>query len=506
MSHISITLFRKVEDVMTNSGRDILWDGATLSAALGDLVHLPMPANGAPISGLSIDTRTLEAGDLFVALSGEKADGHSYVARALAAGASAALVQHGSDIQDLPDDAPLIVVPDVMQALEALAVAARRRSQAHIIAVTGSVGKTSVKESLRFALARSGKVHASEKSYNNHIGVPLTLARMPADCDFGVFEIGMNHAGEISHLVGLVEPHSAIITQIGTAHIENFASMQELALAKAEILSGVVAGGAAILPADSEHLDLLRHAATAQKIDTVVTFGLGGEARQAPDAVANKVKLHSACSCVSAKILADDITYKIAVPGEHHVVNSLAVLAAASIARADLAFAALSLADNDGLVGRGKRHHIETANGDITLIDESYNANPTSMAAALTTLGLMPRTGRGRRIAVLGDMAELGEQSPQMHAQLAEIIAQVEIDAVLSCGPLMQNLHEKLPAGCVGFHGEKVADITQHLMADLRMDDVVMVKGSNASGMGAVVDALVQSQEVTALPLTRKEG
>ncbi|MDC0131806.1 UDP-N-acetylmuramoyl-tripeptide--D-alanyl-D-alanine ligase [Alphaproteobacteria bacterium] len=483
---------------MSNSGRDILWDSDALSAALGDLLQVPIQADGQAILGISIDTRTLEAGDLFVALNGDNADGHRYVARALGAGASAALVQHGVAIQDLPEDAPLVVVSDVMQALEALAVAARGRTSAHIIGVTGSVGKTSVKEALRFALARSGKVHASEKSYNNHIGVPLTLARMPADCEFGVFEIGMNHAGEINHLVGLVQPHCAIITQIGTAHIENFASMHDLALAKAEILSGVVAGGAAILPADSEHLDLLRQAASAQKIETIITFGLPRENLEAPDAVANKVKLHPACSCVSAKILADNITYKIATPGEHHVVNSLAVLAAVSLARADLAFAALSLADNDGLAGRGKRHHIETANGEITLIDESYNANPTSMAAAITTLGLMPRTGRGRRIAVLGDMAELGAQGAQMHGQLAEIIAGAEIDAVISCGPLMQTLHNQLPASCVGFHAADVAAVTRHLIADLRMDDVVMVKGSNASGMGAVVDALVRSEDVDA--------
>ena len=494
---------------MANLQSHIIWTGDAIADALADFLAAPLSAElqqNLTVRGVSIDTRSLKNGDLFIALPGEQADGHDYVAAALQAGAAAALVEHGRDIKNLSASDNLIVVRDVMSALEVLALAARARSTAYIIAVTGSVGKTSVKESLRHALEKSGAVHASEKSYNNHIGVPLSLARMPENCQYAVFEIGMNHAGEIDALVKMVQPHCAIITEIGTAHIEHFDTMEDLARAKAEIFSGVIAGGAAILPAASPYLDLLKAQAAACQIDNIVTFGSADSVNAGVQALAEKVKLHPSCSCVSAKILADQVTYKVGMSGAHHVQNSLAVLAGVSLAGADLALAALSLADHDGLVGRGERHYLHAEDGQYVLVDESYNANPTSMAAALTTLGLAPRNGRGRRIAVLGDMAELGDQAVDMHIQLADIIAEAEIDQVLTYGPLSHHLHEHLPADCMAYHANSLADMTHHLLRDMRAGDVVMVKGSNASGMGAVVDALVQADESAAAQSAQERG
>ena len=483
---------------MANLQPPIIWTGDTMVDALGDVLTTPLRAElqqNLAVSGVSIDSRSLKKGDLFVALPGEQADGHDYVAAALQAGAAAALVEQGRDIKNLSDSDNLIMVRDVMKALEALALAARARSTAYIIGVTGSVGKTSVKETLRYALEKSGVVHASEKSYNNHIGVPLSLVRMPENCQYAVFEIGMNHAGEIDTLVKMVQPHCAIITEIGTAHIEHFDTMEDLARAKAEIFSGVVVGGAAILPAASPYLELLKAQAASCQIDNIISFGNAENVGVGVQALAEKVKLHPSCSCVSATILADKVTYKVGMSGAHHVQNSLAVLAAVSLAGADLALGALSLADHDGLVGRGERHYLHAEGGQYILVDESYNANPTSMAAALTTLGLATREGRGRRIAVLGDMAELGAQAIDLHIQLADTIAETEIDEVLTHGPLSHHLHQNLPATCSAYHATSLADLTDYLLRDVRAGDVVMVKGSNASGMGAVVDALVQADE-----------
>lgn len=483
---------------MANLQPPIIWTGDAMVDALGDVLTTPLRAElqqNLAVSGVSIDSRSLKKGDLFVALPGEQADGHDYVAAALQAGAAAALVEQGRDIKNLSDSDNLIMVRDVMKALEALALAARARSTAYIIGVTGSVGKTSVKETLRYALEKSGVVHASEKSYNNHIGVPLSLVRMPENCQYAVFEIGMNHAGEIDTLVKMVQPHCAIITEIGTAHIEHFDTMEDLARAKAEIFSGVVAGGAAILPAVSPYFELLKAQAASCQIDNIISFGNAENVGVGVQALAEKVKLHPSCSCVSATILADKVTYKVGMSGAHHVQNSLAVLAAVSLAGADLALGALSLADHDGLVGRGERHYLHAEGGQYILVDESYNANPTSMAAALTTLGLATREGRGRRIAVLGDMAELGAQAIDLHIQLADTIAETEIDEVLTHGPLSHHLHQNLPATCSAYHATSLADLTDYLLRDVRAGDVVMVKGSNASGMGAVVDALVQADE-----------
>lgn len=467
-----------------------LWQGSEVIKALA--AHLVQtPAAKWVANGVAIDTRDLNAGDIFVALPGEKVDGHDFVTRAFDMGAAAAMVRADADMPDLPDNAVLLAVDDVLAALETLGRAARARSQAHIIGVTGSVGKTSVKEALRGALSKSGTVHASEKSFNNHIGVPLTLARLPANADFAVFEMGMNHAGEIAALVDMVRPHSAIITEIGTAHIEHFPSMTALAEAKAEIISGLPKDGLAILPADNAYYPVLAKAAEAHGARIAGFSAKGNKAA----AYVSMAKLHERCSCVTAMVSGHEVTYKIGAAGAHLVANSLAVLLAVEAAGADFALAALSLADNEGLSGRGQRFQLGTDDAPIALIDESYNANPTSMAAALTTLGLVPRLGRGRRIAVLGDMAELGDDAVNMHIALGENIEIADIDLVLTCGPLMRHLHNHLPPGRMGPHVDTPQEAAEILQRDMRVNDVIMVKGSNASGMADVVARLKTAAE-----------
>lgn len=479
-----------------------LWQGSEVIDALG--AHLAARPTGElaadwpkdwKANGVVIDTRDLNAGDIFVALPGEKVDGHDFVTRAFDLGAAAALVRADCQLPDMAEGAVLLPVDDVLAALETLGRAARARSRAHIIGVTGSVGKTSVKEALRAALAKSGAVHASEKSFNNHIGVPLTLARLPANADYAVFEMGMNHAGEIAALVDMVRPHSAIITTIGTAHIEHFPNMTALAEAKAEIIGGLEKGGLAILPADNEHYPVLAEAAKAHGARIAGFSATMSEGGDDVAAYVTTVKLHERCSCVAASISGHDVTYKIGAAGAHLVANSLAVLLAAEAAGADFALAALSLAENEGLSGRGQRFALGTEEAPITLIDESYNANPTSMAAALTVLGLVPRLGRGRRIAVLGDMAELGDDAVTMHIALAENIEAADIDLVLTCGPLMRHLHNHLPPGRMGPHVDTPQEAAEILQRDMRANDVIMVKGSNASGMTDVVARLRKAAE-----------
>jgi UDP-N-acetylmuramoyl-tripeptide--D-alanyl-D-alanine ligase len=467
--------------------RDVLWHGKEVMAALQP--HLTAAVRDDwQAQGVAIDTRDLLAGDIFVALSGEKAHGHDYVAQAFKAGAVAALVESDFDASDIKQDAVLLPVNDVLAALESLARAARHRSAAQIIAITGSVGKTGTKASLADALAKSGKVHAAERSFNNHIGVPLSLARLPQEAEYGVFELGMNHAGEIAALVDMVRPHCAIITTIAAAHIENFDSMEALAAAKAEILSGVESGGSAVLPFDNAYFDALRKEAEAQALN-IVSFS--AEGRDGADISVNRAKLHATCSCVTAMMGTQAVTYKIGAPGIHLVANSLAVLSAVQLVGADLALAALSLAEHDGLAGRGARYRLGADDAPITLIDESYNANPTSMAAALETLGLVPRKGRGRRIAVLGDMAELGDAAADLHAALADKTESADIDLVITCGTLMQHLHNALPPGRIGAHADSHTAALGILRDELHDDDVVMVKGSNASRMGLVVEGLI---------------
>jgi UDP-N-acetylmuramoyl-tripeptide--D-alanyl-D-alanine ligase len=439
----------------------------------------------AAIGGLSIDSRTIRPGEAFFAITGETRDGHDFVPGALAAGAGLAVIAR--DRRDcFPAAAPLLVVDDVLEGLRALGRAARSRSSAKIIAVTGSVGKTGTKEALRLALSACGETHASVASYNNHWGVPLSLARMPARARFAVFEIGMNHAGEIAPLTRLVRPHVAIITTVEPVHLEFFESVEAIADAKAEIFLGVTPGGAAILNRDNAQFVRLRESAANAGVEHIVSFG----EHEAADARLINLSLHANCSTVRARILGEDVTYKLGAPGKHIVLNSLAALAAVSLAGADLALAALALAGLEPPSGRGARSTLDLPGGTALLIDESYNANPASMNASLALLGQAELGPRGRRIAALGDMLELGRRGAEFHGELAQAIIAERIDLVFCCGPLMRSLWEALPSERRGGYAENSQALEPQLLAAVRAGDAVMVKGSLGSRMGLLVRAL----------------
>jgi UDP-N-acetylmuramoyl-tripeptide--D-alanyl-D-alanine ligase len=437
------------------------------------------------VSGLSIDSRTIAPGEAYFAIKGGVHDGHDFVAAALKAGAGLAVVE-AAQRDRFASDAPLLVVDDVLAGLVDLARAARARLDAQVIAVTGSVGKTSTKEALRRVLEAQGKTHASAASFNNHWGVPLSLARCPATVRFAIFEIGMNHSGEIEPLVKMVRPQVAIITTVEPVHLEFFAGIEAIADAKAEIFAGVEPGGAVVLNRDNPQFARLQRRAKKLGISRIVSFG----AHQKADARLLDVSLHAACSAVHADILGQDITYKLGMPGRHMAMNSLAVLAAASLAGADLALAALSLSQIEPAAGRGVRRVLEVASGEATLIDESYNANPASMAAALNVLGRATVGPHGRRIAVLGDMLELGPTSPALHRGLADAIKANHIDLVYCCGPLMRNLWDALSTGKWGGYAESAAALEAQAVSAIRAGDAIMIKGSLGSKMKTIVNAL----------------
>ncbi len=455
-----------------------LWPSHEAATATGGRAPVAFTANG-----VSIDSRTLAKGDLFVALSGPNFDGHAFVANALAGGAAAAMVAKAPP--GVAAGAPLLTVTDTLKGLEGLAAAARARTAARVVAVTGSAGKTGTKDALRLVLAESGKTHASAASFNNHWGVPLSLARMPRDTAYAAFEIGMNHPGEILPLAKLVQPNVAIITTVEAAHLEFFSSVEQIADAKAEIFSGIVAGGTAILNRDNPHFERLSKAARRAGVN-VVSFGTVAGA----DARAERIALLDDCSTVSASILGDAVTYKVGVPGRHWVLNSLAVLAAVKLMDADLGRAALSLARVDPGPGRGRRIRAQVAGGTIEIIDESYNANPASMRAALEVLGRSEVKGRGRRIAVLGDMRELGVDSGRLHAELARVAEETGIDLVFTVGEDIEELDHALPRSRRAGHAAVPGDATGPLRELVRAGDVVLVKGSQATGMAAITKAL----------------
>jgi UDP-N-acetylmuramoyl-tripeptide--D-alanyl-D-alanine ligase len=437
------------------------------------------------VSGLSIDTRTINRGEAFFAIQGENRDGHEFVEAALKAGAGLAVIARDKAAA-MPKDAPLLVVNDVLGALNDLARASRARSRAKIVAVTGSVGKTSTKEALRLVLGRQGETHASAASYNNHWGVPLSLALMPQSAKFGVFEIGMNHAGEITPLTQLVRPHVAMITTIAPVHLEFFGTLEAIADAKAEIFTGVEPGGAAVINADIPQFARLKSAAQAAGIGQVVSFG----EREDADARLIKLSLQAETSTVQAQILGHDVTYKLGAPGRHMVDNSLGVLAASHLLGADLALTALALADLRATVGRGQRMTIDVPGGTVLLIDESYNANPTSMRAALALLGQVPMQGLGRRIAVLGDMLELGPDGAKLHAALSDAVLANAVDLVYCAGPLMKSLWDALPSERRGGYAGDSAALEPAVLNAITAGDAVMVKGSLGSRMGRIVKAL----------------
>jgi UDP-N-acetylmuramoyl-tripeptide--D-alanyl-D-alanine ligase len=456
---------------------DVLWTFEEISAAAG----APIGTQGFA-GGVSIDSRTLKQGDLFVAIKGERTDGHKFARAAFDNGAAAAIVEldfgEGSAL-------PLFQVPDTLEALNGLARAARKRSGAQIVSVTGSVGKTGTKEMLRSMLATAGEAHASEKSYNNLWGVPLSLARMPKSARFGVFEIGMNHAGEIRPLTRLVRPHLAIITWVAPVHLEFFDSVEAIADAKAEIFEGFEQGGAAILPADNEHFQRLA-ARARQKNAEIVAFG------EQPEAAARLLSFETleAGSKVTANILGSKLEFGLGVPGKHFASNALAALAAVKLMGADVRAAAAALAHFEAPEGRGRRGRFETPEGAVLIIDESYNANPASMCAALSVLGAVPRTDYARRIAVLGDMLELGNASPRFHAGLACAVDSHGIDLVFCAGPLMAHLYEQLPAEKRGGAARSSQELLPSLLATVRGGDAVTIKGSLGSRMGLLAEAL----------------
>jgi UDP-N-acetylmuramoyl-tripeptide--D-alanyl-D-alanine ligase len=383
--------------------------------------------------------------------------------------------------------APLLEVDDVLEGLRDLARASRARiSNAKVIGVTGSVGKTGTKEALRLALGADGETYASVASYNNHWGVPLSLSRCPAHVKYAVFEIGMNHAGEIVPLVAMVRPHVAIVTTVEPVHLEYFGSLEKIADAKAEIFTGIEPGGAAVLNRDNSQYARLAAAAKAAKVSRIVTFGEDAKA----DSRLTRFSLQPDSSTIEADILGQHVTYKLGAPGKHLVLNSLAVLTAAALAGADLALAALALDRLESATGRGARMTLSLPSGSALLIDESYNANPASMRAAIALLGQAPVGPRGRRIAVLGDMLELGDQGNQLHGALAAPIEAAHIDLVYCSGPQMRALWEALPSGRRGGYAETAAALEPSVLDAIRAGDAVMVKGSLGSKMGPIVKAL----------------
>ena len=459
-----------------------LWTSQAMAEAMRASPRGALPEN---ITGLSIDSRTVARGEAYFAIKGDVHDGHDFVDAALKAGAALAVVE-AIQRDKFAADAPLLVVDDVLAGLCDLARAARARLEAQVIAVTGSVGKTSTKEALRSVLGAQGETHVSVASFNNHWGVPLSLARCPASARFAVFEIGMNHAGEIEPLVKMVRPHVAIITTVEPVHLEFFAGIEAIADAKAEIFAGVEPGGAVVLNRDNSQFARLQESARKRGISRIVSFGADGQA----DARLLDVSLHATSSAVHADILGHDVTYKLGMPGRHIAMNSLAVLAAASLAGADLALAALSLSQIVPPAGRGARQVLEFANGEATLIDESYNANPASMAAALNVLGQATTGPQGRRIAILGDMLELGPTGPALHRDLAEAVKANHIDLVYCCGPLMRNLWDALSAGKRGGYAESAASLEAQAVSAIRAGDAIMIKGSLGSKMKTIVNAL----------------
>ena len=437
------------------------------------------------VTGVSIDTRTLQKGDLFVALEGESRDGHEFIRMAFEKGASAALVAT-SRAAEFSEAGPLLAVPDVLEGLRQIGRAARARSDARIAAVTGSVGKTGTKEAIRTVLSMQAETHASVASYNNHFGVPLTLARMPQSARYGVFEIGMNHAGEIDPLSRMVQPHVALITTVEAVHLEFFPSVEAIADAKAEIFSGLLPGGVAVINRDNPHYERLNAAAKTSPAGRIISFG----AHPLADIRLVDVALMPDSSDVTVDFMGRRLVYRLGSPGRHIVLNSLGLLGVVDALGADIARAAEALIHVTPPAGRGARLHLGEAGHEITLLDESYNANPAAVRAALAILSSTPVGKGGRRIAVLGDMRELGEQSAALHAGLAPDLAPNKVDLLFACGPYMKALWDDTPAALRGSYAADSSALEPLLLEAVRPGDTVMIKGSLGSRMGPLVTAL----------------
>lgn len=430
--------------------------------------------------GVSIDSRTIATHDLFVALEGPHRDGHDYVETALEQGAAAAMVARGRLTKPL---SPLLEVDDTLEGLCGLARASRARSKARIIAVTGSVGKTGTKEALHHVLAAQSSVYANVASFNNHWGVPLSLARLAPEIAYGVFEIGMNHAGEITPLTRMVRPHVALVTTVEAAHLEFFGSIEAIAHAKAEIFQGLETGGVAVLNADNAMFGLLRDAALAAGAQRIIAFG----ETAAADVRLLAMRSDATGSDVEALIDGQNLAFRIGIPGRHWIQNSLGVLAGCRALGADLEQAATALRSLNAPAGRGTQHRLSWGDGTITVLDESYNANPASVRAALDVLGRMP----GRRVAVLGDMLELGETSPELHAELRLSVENAGVSCLFTAGPLMRHLHDAAAQMPSRRHADDAPALAGMVASELQPGDVVLIKGSLGSRMKLVLEAIM---------------
>lgn len=473
----------------------VIWNAHAAAGAAGG-----KPVGEWNATGVSIDTRTLKPGDLFIAIQGVAMDGHAFAARALEKGAAAVVVIDTSDA--VPAGAPAVRVVDTMAALEGLARAARDRSRAQIVAVTGSVGKTGTKDTLAGIFSRLGICHASEGNLNNHWGLPLTLARMPAEASFAVLEMGMNHPGEIRPLSKMARPHVALITAIELVHSEFFSSVEEIADAKAEIFEGLEPDGTAVLNHDNPMYDRLASTARAFGVGNIVSFGRD----PAADVRLTDLQTDGSGSDVQACVFGTDVAYRVAVPGTHWAMNTLGVLAVAATMELDLDAATETFARLTPPKGRGSRIELSIPGGALTLIDESYNASPVAVAAAIDVLGMTTPGDGGRRIAVLGDMLELGDQAQAMHSALAEPLLENEIDTVFTAGPTMASLFDALPRGRRGGHAETSDHLAPFVTAAVKPGDVVLVKGSFGSRMGVVIDALKALADAENTPIQAVNG
>jgi len=451
---------------------NLLWESDALLAATRGRPIGTMPEG---ITGISIDTRTLQPGEAYFAIKGDVHDGHDFVSAAMKAGASMAIVAEAKLVALGGLNIPLVVVRDVLEAMRQLGMAARARTKAKIIAVTGSVGKTTTKEMLRTVLGASGKVHASAASFNNHWGVPLTLARMPTDSRFAVFEIGMNHPDEIRPLVKMVRPHIAAVINVAAAHLGAFKNLDGIAHAKAEIFEGIIKGGHGIINNDDKRAKLLKELAGKAGVSEIATFGK----KNGSTFRLKKLEEGEGHSLFTAVINRKDFDCVLNVPGRHLVMNALAVLGIASLAGADMEKSVEAIAMIQPEKGRGARHLLIKERARFTLIDESYNANPASMEAAIVTLGKENTAGRGRRIAVLGDMLELGASSAKLHRELAKPITEAGIDLVFTVGRDIEQLGSELPPKKHGGHFAKWDEAAEALSKTLRGGDVIMLKASN---------------------------
>jgi len=439
------------------------------------------------VQGVSIDSRAVSKGDLFVALQGPTHDGHAFVGSALSAGAAGSLVHQRPESLSPSLNDRLVLVKDTFTALNNLGAAARARTNAKVIAITGSVGKTGTKEALKLALEALGKTHATLGNLNNHWGVPLTLSRMPRETQFGVFELGMNHAGEIAPLAKLVQPHVAIVTAVAAAHLEFFTSVDEIADEKASIAEGLKTDGTIILPADSEHFDRLVAQAKRHGCTNIISFGTAGAA----DAQLISTDFRTTGMQVVADIQGERVTYDLGVTGKQWAMNTIAVLAAVKAIGGDIFESATALSRLLPTKGRGLRSEVALPNGMLTIIDETYNASPVSIKALADMLGQIKPNHAGRILMVLGDMLELGPQGPALHAELQTAINDNRIDGVFTAGPLMEHLHNALPRDKRAGHAKDSTALVPLVAAAVQPGDLVAIKGSNGSRMSKIVDALL---------------